>query len=140
MPLAFFIDHWFHFFFWGGNPSPTNVWYERAVWGNVVAVFPLAALGLVGYLWHRGVMKEAHEKLDRLAAVHAAHTAHLKQLLDALDPETDGGLGDLRDLLDVATPGGIGALREQLDDLKMHLVHNGPEGQAEPAVEPPSGG
>jgi len=109
--MAFFTDHFVHFFFFGpGQP----VWYERAVWGNVVAVIPLALLAGAGWLWHKGAVEEMHRKLDAAAKRADVHAEHMKRILDALDPDTDGGIADVtaavadvRDRLDVSTPGGL---------------------------------
>lgn len=114
MSTPFFATEGFWAFFFG---QPGHHFYEAAVYGNVVAVLPLAVLGLFGWLWHRGVVGELHAKVDGLAAAHAEHAQHFKQILDALDPDTDGGIADLRDRLDPDTPGGIGVIRKQLDTL-----------------------
>jgi hypothetical protein len=130
------FTHWFHFFFWGGaQPSPSPVWYERAVWGNVVAVLPLAVLGLIGFLWHRGVVKELHAKIDREADARAEHTQHLKKIMDALDPETGGGIADVLDRLEPSTPSGIGVLAGKLDALAAEGVGESPAVHTELPIE-----
>lgn len=112
--LALFFTHWWQYNF---APPGQPVWMGAA-WPNVAAVLPLAVLGVVGWVWHRGAMKELHGKVDALATLHDAHVAtlnaqhagnadRLKKILDAVDPETDGGIGVVLDRLDVSTPGGI---------------------------------
>ncbi len=110
--LAFFIDHWFHFFFFGGSPpNPSPVWYERAVWGNVVAVLPLAILGGIGFFYHHIVVKR----------LHSTHDAHLRQILAALDPESDTEtrLDQIADAVDETTPGGIKTVLEAIEGKKI---------------------
>lgn len=123
------FQHWWNYYYWGRYlPTPKNVWYERGVWGNVFADIPLAlvalGVGAWGFFWHKEIMRKTHEKLDKLAETHQGHTEHLKKILDALDPETDGGITDLhakldtiRDALDTHTPGG---LTEIIDRLEKH--------------------
>jgi hypothetical protein len=125
--LAVFLTHWFHFYFWGGpSPVPVNIWYERGVWGNVFAVLPLApigvAAGIAGYIWHKRIIARLHRRIDGLAAAHDEHAVHLKALLDAMDPETDGGitvlherLDKVADDLDPLTPGGLGVINKRFD-------------------------
>ncbi len=112
--MPFFLTEHFWAFFFG---EPGKHFYEGNVYGNVVAVLPLAVLGVAGYLWHRGVLREAHEKLDRLAAAHVEHAEKLDRLLNTLDPETDGGLADIKEMLDPDTPSGLGVVNEKLDRL-----------------------
>lgn len=114
--LAFFADHFVRFFFFGpGEP----VWYERAVWGNVVAVIPLAGLALLGWFWHKGAVQEMHRKLDKAAERADVHAEHMKRVLDLLDPETDGGMAVVLDRLDAATPGGI---KDVLDAIRAKPI------------------
>lgn len=117
---ATLFTHFWQFFF--VPPEPGVPWYHGQVWGNVVAVLPLALLAVAGFFWHKGVMDEAHEKIDKLAQAHDKHTEHLKAILDALDPDTDGGIADLhakldviRDALDTHTPGGLKEIVDRLD-------------------------
>ena len=105
--LAIFITHFWHYFFWGGPiPQPVNVWYERAVWGNVVAVLPMAVLGAGGFTYHHFALKRMHESHDR----------HLKRILDALDPETSSEtqIDRIADLVDDQKPGGVTVVLEEL--------------------------
>lgn len=126
--LAFFLDHFWHFFFWGpGKP----VWYERSVWGNVVATIPLAVMGAAAFFWHRGVVRRLHEKIDRHEAAlkghiegQAEHGRKLLLILDALDPGTDGGIteihnaiGKIADEINPDTPGGLRLVLDRLDGL-----------------------
>jgi hypothetical protein len=119
--LGFFTDHFVHFFFFGpGEP----VWYERAVWGNVAAVLPLAVLALIGWFWHKGAVEEMHRKLDAASKKADVHAEHMKKVLDLLDPETDGGIADVhaaiaevKDALDPDSPGGLQVIAEKIDAL-----------------------
>ena len=120
MRPAFFIAEWWQ-------------WYWPEVRGNVLAIAPC---GIAAYLWMRGkhtALTEAHASLKR-AHLHAA--AKLDALLDAINPETDGGLADalsaIRDGLDPDTPGGLGAIRERLD-------HLAPASTVERTTEPHDG-
>lgn len=103
------IAHWFNFFFWGGEHG--LVWYKHAVWGNVVAVLPLAVLAAGGFFWHKGVVEEEHKKLDALAKKHDKNAEHLKKIWDLVNPEADGGLTihfeKIEDLLNLDTPTGL---------------------------------
>lgn len=112
--------HFWRFFF---EPPGKPAW-EGAVWGNVVAVLPLAALAFFGWLWHKGAVGELHRKLDAAAARADLHAEHMKKVLDLLDPETDGGIADvhravaeIRDQLDIGTPGGLHDIAERLDQI-----------------------
>lgn len=53
-----------------------------------------------------------------LSHITVHHEKLLAHLLDVMDPQTDGGIGDLKshldDLMDVTTPGG---LKELLDHI-----------------------
>jgi hypothetical protein len=105
------MSHFLQFFFApDGKP-----WFEGAVWGNVVAVAPLAILGTVGYWIHRLFTREHERVNEKLERLHNAHSQHLKAILDALDPDTEGGIADvhakldaIKDEIDLETPGGIG--------------------------------
>jgi hypothetical protein len=126
--VAFFLTHFWHFEFAPvGEP-----WYHGQVWGNVVAVLPMALLALGGLLYHHVVLRR----------LHAAHDRHLKLLVDLLDPATDGGLAIVVDRLDETTPRGLKAVIDELETLRAEVVHNGGRGhsQAEPEREPPQGG
>jgi hypothetical protein len=108
--VPFFLHSFFWEFFFG-NPAQRH-FYEAAVWGNVVAVLPMAAFGAAGFVYHHFVLKRLHEE----------HSAHLRSILDILDPETDGGVADLhaaiaeiREDLNPDTPGG---LRVVLDEIR----------------------
>jgi heme exporter protein D len=94
MPF-FLTEHFWRFFF----AEHGHHFYEAAVWGNVVAVLPLAILGASGFVYHHTVLKRAHE----------SHDAHLKAILAALDPEseTDSQLDRIADAVDTTTPGGL---------------------------------
>jgi hypothetical protein len=115
-----FAHFWHYYFFPPGEP-----WWKGAVWGNVIAIAPsapvLIAGGMAAYYFHKRAMAPLHAKINQLARDHQArheeHVELMKSLLDAMDPETDGGLADLKDRLDPETPGGIGVLRERLDQL-----------------------
>ena len=116
------FTHWFHYYFAGGPlPQTVNVWYERAVWGNVFADLPLAVIAGGLFLWHHFAVRDLHRKVDELASKHEAHDRHLKAILDALDPDTDGGLADVQkqiaavdDKLDPTTPGGLKVLLDEI--------------------------
>ena len=97
------ITHWAQFFF----DEPGKVWYEAAVWGNVVAVIPLAILGAIAFFYHRAEVKALHETHDR----------HLRAILNALDPEADSEsmLDQIADRVDEKTPGGIQAVLEAIE-------------------------
>ena len=114
---ASIIANFWHFFFWGGHYpiGPSNVWYERAVWGNVVATLPLGIIAALGFWWHHSGV---HKKLDHQARQLELHGRHLKALIEALDPASEGGLADVLDRLDPKTPSGIGAILERLDKLE----------------------
>jgi hypothetical protein len=112
------FTHFWHFYFVPvGEP-----WWRGAVWGNVIAIIPsapvLLLLGTVGYFFHKRALDPLHAKIDALETLHAQrHADHLKLLstvLDAFDPDTDGGIAEVLDRLDPDTPGGIGALAERL--------------------------
>ena len=99
------MTHFWQFFFF----PPHEVWYKGAVWGNVVAVLPLAILGAAGFAYHHVVVK----------GLHSTHDEHLKKILDALDPEaqTETQLDQIADRVDETTPGGLGVLDRKLDQL-----------------------
>jgi hypothetical protein len=110
-----------------------EAWYHGQVWANVFVLAPLSILGAIGFLWHHSVVKELHRKVNReaaareaahteLMAAHAEHAQHLKKLMDALDPETDGGISEVVDRLEPGTPSGIGVLNGKLDRLGKSLA------------------
>lgn len=109
MSATLFFTHFWHFFF---DPNtPNTAWYQGNVWGNVVAVAPLAILGVLAFWWHHSGV---HKKLDAQARLLETHGAHLALIVDALDPETDGGLTDVLDRLDPTTDGGIKVIVDRL--------------------------
>jgi hypothetical protein len=86
------FQHWFNFYFGGKQlPVPKNVWYERAVWGNVFALLPTAPIvvvtGFAAYLWHKSAVKDLEIEVER----HKSHSKALDDLLGYLDPERDEG-------------------------------------------------
>jgi hypothetical protein len=98
--------HFLQFFFAPkGQP-----WYMGAVWGNVVAVLPLFLVGAAGFTYHHVVLKR----------LHRAHSARLREILDVLDPSTDGGIAllhsELAGYMDPMTHSGIGLVLERLDN------------------------
>lgn len=97
-----FLTHFWHYFF----APPHEPWYKGNVWGNVVAVLPMAILGAAGFAYH-------HFALKRL---HKAHDKHLKQILDALDPETESEtqIDRIAELVDDRQPGGVTVVLEEL--------------------------
>jgi hypothetical protein len=103
--------HFLQFFFAPeGKP-----WFEGAVWGNVIAVLPLAILAALGWLWHKSAVSELHRKLNALAARHDEHAERLKRLLDAVDPDMEAKLDEIKNSVDPDTPVGLTAwLRTQL--------------------------
>ncbi len=129
--IASSLTDFLRFFF----APPHAPWWTGAVWGNVVATIPLAIMGGLAFFWHRGVVRELHEKLDARAAEAAAlhkdhkdvlaeHSRHLLLILDALDPGTDGGIAEIHskieqiaDVIDVNTPGGLRVIVDRLDAL-----------------------
>lgn len=116
MIIAFFLTHWFQF-----NYAPLGQpWYQGADWPNVFVLLPLAILGTAGFFYHLAVTKRLHARIDDLATKHDQHAEKLKLVLDALDPETDGGLADVLDRLDPGTPGGLAVIAHKLDDL-VHI-------------------
>lgn len=128
MIFGFFLTHFWHYEFAPvGEP-----WYHGQVWGNVVAVLPMAVLAAGGLIYHHVVLRR----------LHAAHDRHLKALLDLIDPSTDGGLAIVLDRLDESTPGGLGAVLDRIDELHGDLAGAGVKpSQAEPAHrEPPHSG
>jgi hypothetical protein len=100
--LAFFLAHWFHFFY-----VPTGEpWYHGNVWGNAMVILVLAPLG---WLWSKtkfwpirpvtkGIEhlhakldahhKELHARLDAHEEMHRAHAEKLDRLLAAQSPES----------------------------------------------------
>lgn len=74
MHSAFFLTHWWEFFF-----APKGApWYTGNVWGNVVAVIPL---GVGGYLWSKTKfwpLNLLHGKLDHLVEQHRLAREHRK--------------------------------------------------------------
>jgi hypothetical protein len=113
MPF-FLTEHFWAFFF--GMPGGPH-FYEAAVWGNVVAVLPLAVLALFGWFWHKGAVEEMHRKLDAAAARADVHAEHMKKVLDLLNPETDGGIADVLDRLDPVSPGGLQVVVDRIETL-----------------------
>ena len=113
--IAFFTDHFSQFFFFPVH----EVWYRGAVWGNVVAVIPLAILGAVAFFWHRAETK----------ALHETHDAHLKLILKALDPEADSEstLDLIADKVNEETPGGIKAVLDAIEKKPVPAKHEGSE-------------
>lgn len=102
-----FLHSWQFFF----NP-PHAPWYTGNVYGNLVAIVPTGLL-LFAYIRSRHLaVIESHKAIK---AAHIEHAEKLNKLLDKLDPETDGGLSDIRDALDPTTPSGIGVIIEKLD-------------------------
>ena len=134
MLAAFYTGFW-HFFF---SPA-TGPWYTGNVWGNVVATIPLALLGMAAFFWHRGVVRELHEKLDAHAAqleahgiAQAHHAAKLLLVLDALDPGTDGGITEIHnrveeiaDTISTDTPGGLKLVLDRIDKLDVSKNQSG---------------
>jgi hypothetical protein len=117
--MIFFLTPHFWEFFFGESGKH---FYEANVYGNVIAVLPLGVLAIGGWLWHRGAVEETHRKLDLLAEKHDAHAEHLKKILDALDPESEGGIKvlhdhimNVEDLLDPQTPKGLKVILEALE-------------------------
>ena len=96
--------HWFHYNFLPSNEP----WYHGAIWPNVFVILVVAPLG---WLWLRS-------KHLALTTAHKAHAEKLAQILDHLDPDTDGGMQTVLDRLDENTPHGIGAIREDLKHIK----------------------
>jgi len=122
MLATFFIfsAHFWEFFF----AEPGKHFYESAVWGNVVAVLPLAVVAVLGWLWHKGAVGELHRKLDAQAKRHDELAEHMKKALDLLDPERDGGIADvhaaiaeIKNELSVDTPGGLQVVVGRIDML-----------------------
>jgi hypothetical protein len=118
--LFFFTSYFWEFFF--DNTPTQNHFYEAAVWGNVIAILPLAIASIIAFVWHKGIVKQTHKKLDALAEKHTEHTEHLKKILDLLDPETDGGISVVHEKIDrmenelnLETPGGLKTI---LDSIK----------------------
>ena len=101
--------HWWHLYF---DPAE-KVWYEGAVWGNIFAILPAGVLGAIAFFWHGVLVDEAKKAADQ-------HTRHLKKILDALDPESDGGvhikLDQIVDDLDPKTDSGIGVIIHKLEN------------------------
>jgi hypothetical protein len=93
-------------------------WYWAEVKGNLLAT-PIIAVVVGLYVRFRHtVAEEAHRELMRK---HIDHAKDLARLIDALDPSTDGGVGDMRtkldvikDEIDLITPGGIGEIIHKL--------------------------
>lgn len=135
MILALFLTHW-----WEYNFIPAHeAWYHGATWPNVFVLLPLSVLGFIGWLWHKGAVDETHKKIDALAKKHDEHAEKLKKVLDALDPETDGGIQEVMDRLDPETPGGLEVLDTKIDKWQGDGITKtaGDLGQAPPAVGPP---
>lgn len=115
------LVHWWHLYF---DPAE-KPWYEGQIWGNVFAVLPLAVLGFIGYWVHKFITKE-HEDIDaRLERHHDEHSKHLKAILDALDPDTEGGIADVHVKLDAIknelnpeTEGGLKVLLDRIEGLE----------------------
>jgi len=121
------LRHFLEFFFApDGKP-----WYEGAVWGNVVAILPLAVLGTAGYWIHKYFTHE-HKRFDAETA-HDEHTKHLRAILDALDPEvvSESQLDIIADRVNEETPGGLGTVLKKLEELREAERSRLPE-------EPPS--
>lgn len=106
-------------------------WWEGAVWGNVLAIWPSAPvivlLGAVAYYMHKRAVAPLHEKLDALTEAHVQAQKdqvehhekldrHLAALADALDPGTDSEtqLDVIADRTNEATPGGLGTIHAEL--------------------------
>jgi len=104
---TWWIVRFWHFFF----APPGQDWFTGNVWGNVVAIIPLGVLGFIAFWWHHSGV---HKKLDEQARQLEKHGAHLALIVDALDPETDGGLTDVLDRLDPTTDGGIKVIVDRL--------------------------
>lgn len=103
--FAIFITHFWQYFFFPAH----EVWYRGNVWGNVVAVLPLAILGIIGFTYHHFVLKNLHE----------SHDQHLKLIIDALDPETDAEtqIDRIAELVDETKPGGVTTVLEAVRNL-----------------------
>lgn len=113
-----FISHWWEYYF-----VPTNdVWWKGAVWGNVFAILPslpvVGVLGVIGYFFHKRAMEPLHARVVQLERHnqdrHKEHVALLGELMDALDPDSEGGISDVLDRLDETTPGGITTILDRL--------------------------
>jgi hypothetical protein len=116
-----FFAHAYWFFF---DPGAGHQWYEGNVYGNLVAIVPT---GLILFFYIRSRHIAVMESHKALAKAHNEHAEKLAQVLDKLDPATDGGIADvhlalavLKDDLDPATPGGIGVLAADLAKLAPH--------------------
>lgn len=123
--LAIFISHFVEFYFTGVGHEP---WYHAAVWGNVVAVIPLAILGFIGYLIHKWITKE-HEGFDSKTA-HDERAKEARKLFDLLDPHTDGGIKEIHehvehieDQVNEKTPGGLGTVFAEVRKLTADHEH-----------------
>ena len=121
--MPFFFTSYFWEFFFDNTPAQHH-FYEAAVWGNVVAVLPLAIVAIIAFIWHKGVVEETHRKLDVLAEKHDEHAEHLKKILDALNPETDGGISLLHEHIqrieneiNLKTPGGLKTILDEIEKL-----------------------
>jgi hypothetical protein len=118
------FQNWWNLYFDPANKS----WYEGQVWGNVFAVLPLGILGAIGAaigFWVHKLVTKEHEDLDaKLERQHNEHSQHLKDILDALDPKTDGGIADIHTKLDEIknelnpqTEGGLKLLLDRIEQL-----------------------
>jgi hypothetical protein len=121
VPTPFFLSHHFWAYYFTGYH--TAHFYEANVWGNVIAIAPsapiLLVLGAIGYFFHKRALDPLHAKIDAMEKLHAerheTHVRLLSSVLDAFDPDTDGGIAEVLDRLDPDTPGGLGAIAERLD-------------------------
>lgn len=114
--------HWWQYYFWGGGPViPKNVWYERAVWGNVFALLPTApiilATGLGVYVWHKGVVKDLEAEVER----HKHHSRVLDDIVGYLDPDKDAS--DLHAKVEVISRSVDPNIPEGLTEMIKELRH-----------------
>ena len=93
MTLAFFLSHWFHFFYVpAGEP-----WYHGNVWGNAMVILVLAPLG---WLWSKTKfwplrpikhgIQGLHEKLDAHHKRVEAHNEWMAKTHAAIHREITG--------------------------------------------------
>ena len=118
--------HWFNFYFAGRDlPQVKNVWYERAVWGNVFAIIPtaivLTPIGWASWVWHKGVV----EDLEKEIAEHKLeHHKLVQKTIKFLDPEEgEPTLASISDSLDLETDGGLKTIHDKLTALAEKVGH-----------------
>lgn len=104
------IAHFWQFFF--VPPEQGVPWYHGQVWGNVVAVLPLALLGAAGFAYHHFVLRRVHRQIE---ARHDEHSRRLCEILNVLDPDSEGGLSVVLDRLDTRTPDGLKTVLDAIE-------------------------